>query len=123
MKPNIWPVLFSAALLAACSSSGSGSSGASAPAGAANASTNTLTAVKVDAATLDAAAPYWADAPKLEVATKAADKDKPDGPKLSVQAVYDGSNLVVRAEWPDATESVARNVWTYDGKAFKRGGE
>lgn len=34
------------------------------------ASTSTLTAVKVDATTLDAAAAYWATAPVLEVATK-----------------------------------------------------
>lgn len=119
MKPNYWPVLIGTALLTACGAAG----GASAPAAAPAASTSTLTAVKVDAATLDAAAAYWANAPKLEVATKAAEKDKPDGPKIMMQAVYDGSNLVVRAEWPDTTESLARNVWTYDGKAFKRGGE
>lgn len=40
---------------------------------------NTLTAVKVDATSLDANAAYWADAPVLSVETKAAVEGNPDG--------------------------------------------
>ncbi|MEI7770341.1 MAG: ethylbenzene dehydrogenase-related protein [Chloroflexales bacterium] len=84
---------------------------------------NTLTAVKVDATTLDAAAPYWAQAPKLDVATVGAAPGKPDGPTVSIQAAYDGQYIVIRSEWADATNSLKDDTWTWDGKAFTQEGE
>lgn len=105
-------VAIGATLLAGCNN-------AAAPA----TSTKTLTAVKVDAASLDGAAAYWANAPKLEVSTKVPDKKAAEGAKVTLQAVYDGKNIVVRAEWADTTESILRNTWTYSGTGFTRGGD
>ncbi len=93
--------------------------GGSAPAG----KPNTLTAVKVDATSVDAAAPYWAQSPKLEVTTSGAAPDKPAGPKVTIQAAYDGQYIVIRSEWADATNSLQDDTWTWDGKAFTQGGE
>ncbi|MEI7646093.1 MAG: ethylbenzene dehydrogenase-related protein [Chloroflexales bacterium] len=84
---------------------------------------NTLTAVKVDATTLDAAAPYWAQAPKLDVSTITALPGKPGGPAVSIQAAYDDKYLVIRSEWPDATNTLTRNTWTWDGTKFTRAGQ
>lgn len=81
---------------------------------------NTLTAVKVDATSLDANAAYWADAPVLSVETKAAVEGNPDGPTVKVQAVYDGQYLVIRSEWADPTESVMKASWTWNGTAFTK---
>lgn len=111
-------------LLAACGGqpgaapANSGGSG-SAPA----APSNTITAVKVDAVAADAAAAYWADAPAVMVHTKATEKDKPDGPDVTIQAVYDDQNVAVRLEWADPTETILANPWTWDGSAWKRGGD
>jgi Ethylbenzene dehydrogenase len=117
MKLSRWPVFFvTAAMLAGCGAAGSsGGAGTSAP--------NTMTAIKVDATSLDASAAFWANAPKTDVVTKAAKKGAADGPKVTLQAAYDGQNIVVRAEWADSTDSWQRNVWKYDGTAWKRGGE
>ncbi len=84
---------------------------------------NTLTAVKVDATTLDAAAPYWAQAPKLDLATITALPGKPGGPTVTIQAVYDGQYITIRSEWPDATNTLTRNTWTWDGTKFTRDGQ
>jgi hypothetical protein len=84
---------------------------------------NTLTAVKVDATTLDAAAPYWAQAPKLDVNTVTALPGKPAGPTVSIQAAYDGQYIVIRSEWADATNTLTRNTWTWDGAKFTRAGQ
>ncbi|MFN8486051.1 MAG: ethylbenzene dehydrogenase-related protein [Caldilineaceae bacterium] len=120
-----WIVLFVAVLvIVACSAApaaapaagGGGVSGGGATAGKAN----TLTAVKVDAASTDAAAAFWANAPILKVATKAVEKGKADGPEVSVQAVYDSKNFVMRLEWADSTNSIINKPWTWDGSAFTR---
>lgn len=103
---------------AACAAPGAAPAGGSAPAPAA--ASNTLTAVKVDAASLDGAAGYWADAPALAVHTKAAEKGKADGPDVNLQAVYDGKNIAVRLEWADTTNSVVNKPWTWDGSTFTR---
>ena len=121
---TVTAILTIAALLAAC---GGGAAPAAAPAAgepaASAASTSTLTAVKVDATTLDAAAAYWATAPVLEVATKAAKEGNPDGPVVKMQAAYDGDYLVIRSEWADATESLGKAAWTWDGAAFTKSGD
>jgi hypothetical protein len=98
-------------LLAAC---GVGSTGA--------AGSNTLAAVKVDQVTLDSAAAFWANAPKLEVTTKPVEEDKPDGPVVALQAAYDANNLVIRAEWADSSESILKGAWLWDGSTFTRQG-
>ncbi len=117
MNVRVWSVVpivaTSVALLAACAAPG----GANPSAGGA---ATTLTVVKVDTTSMDSAAAVWANAPKIELATKAAEKDKPDGPKVTLQAVHDGKNIVFRAEWPDATQNDVRRSWLYDGKVFKR---
>lgn len=95
-------------LLAACAGGGGA------------ASKTTLTAVKVSATSLDANADYWAKAPALEVATKAAKQGNPDGPAVKLQAVYDGQYVAIRAEWADPTASFNKNAWQWDGKAFKK---
>ncbi len=88
--------------------------------GAATATKTTkLTAIKVDEATLDSAADFWANAPKLEVATKAVREGEPDGPVVTLQAAYDAENLLIRAEWADPTESIVKAAWQWDGSAFK----
>jgi len=81
---------------------------------------NTLTVVKVDDAALNASADFWTNAPKLEVSSKAAKEGNPDGPVVALQAVHDGNNIVFRAEWADATESVLKNSWTWDGSSFSK---
>ena len=105
--------------IAACTSSGSSTSGGAAPAS----NPNTLTAVKVDATSLDGGAAYWAQSPKLDVSTSGAAPDKPAGPVVTLQAAYDGQYLVIRSEWPDTTNSLQQDAWTWDGKAFSQGGE
>jgi|GEM_PF-564890 len=92
---------------------------AAAPAG----QPNTLTAVKVDATVLDAAAAYWADAPVLDVQTKAAKEGNPDGPIVKLQAAYDGESIVIRSEWADPNESLSKAAWTWDGSAFAKTGD
>ena len=84
---------------------------------------NTLTAVKVDAASLDAAAGYWANAPVTAVETKASKEGEPDGPPVNLQAVYDNQNIAVRLEWADTTESNMNKAWTWDGENFARSKE
>lgn len=115
MKPNRLPFLFVAGsmILAACASAG----------GAVTSPPNTLTAVKVDAVSTDASASFWTNAPRTTVATKAASKGAADGSTVTMQAVYDGTSIAVRAEWDDKTDTWQRNVWKYDGSAWKRGGE
>lgn len=84
---------------------------------------STLTAVKVEATSLDAAADYWAGAPVLAVDTKAAVEGNPDGPTVKMQAVYDGEFFVIRTEWADPTASIAKNAWTWDGSAYAKSGD
>lgn len=118
MKKNHVLIVVMAAILSVFLAACGGSSSA-----APQAKANTLTAVKTDSATLDANAGYWANAPKLEVATKAAKEGNPDGPAVILQAAYDANSIVVRAEWADATESVLKNAWTWDGSAFTKSGD
>jgi hypothetical protein len=108
-------------LLAACGASSGGatstsSSNSSAPA----AKSNTLTAVKTDSVALDAAAGFWANAPKLEVATKAAKKGAADGPAVILQAAYDAKSIAIRLEWADTTNSNLNKAWIWDGSTFTR---
>jgi Ethylbenzene dehydrogenase len=105
--------------IAACTSPASSTQGGAPPAS----TPNTLTAVKVDATSLDGSAAYWAQSPKLEVATVGAAPDKPAGPAVTLQAAYDGQYLVIRSEWPDTTNSLHRNTWTWDGKALSQDGQ
>jgi hypothetical protein len=121
--------LLMTALLAACGGASAPPSGqpqasgdqpqAAAPAG----KPNTLTAVKVDATSLDATADYWGSAPALEVATKAAKEGNPDGAVVTLQAAYDDQYLVIRAEWADPTASLGKNAWTWDGSTFTKSGD
>ncbi len=106
-------------LLAACGGGSAEPAADNAPAS----QPGTLTAVKVDATSLDANAPYWANAPVLSVDTKAAVDGNPDGSTVKLQAVYDGQYLVIRSEWADPTESVLKNAWTWDGTAFTKSGD
>ncbi len=119
-------LLFVLTLIAACG----GKDEATAPAAgeqaqpaAPSSAPNTLTAVKVDATSLDASADYWANAPVLAVDTKAALEGEPDGPTVKMQAAYDGEFLVIRSEWADATASNAKNAWTWDGSVFTKSGD
>ena len=66
-----------AAPAAAPAADAGGTAAAAAPASAPAGKPNTLTAVKVDAASLDAAAGYWAKAPVTAVATKATKEGNP----------------------------------------------
>ena len=97
-----------------------GTAAAAAPASAPAGKPNTLTAVKVDAASLDAAAGYWANAPVTAVPTKATKDGEPDGPAVNLQAVYDNQNLAVRLEWADSTQSDMNKAWVWDGEKFTR---
>jgi hypothetical protein len=91
--------------------------------GSALAQDNVLTATRVNATALDADAAIWNDAPVLEVATVAAVEGESDGPMVRLQAVYDGNTIAFRAEWADATESIYKNAWTYDGTTFSKSGD
>jgi ubiquinol-cytochrome c reductase cytochrome b subunit len=89
----------------------------------------TLSAIEVGEATLDGYAEYWAEAPRLEVSTLGAKaalsgSDQNTGPVVTLQAVYDANNIIVRAEWPDESENLLKNGWIWDGSRFiKRGNE
>lgn len=118
-------LIFSLLFLAACSNgeaTQSGSGAASSGEAPAASKPNTLTAVSVDEVGLDASAGFWGKAPKLTVSTEAAREGEPNGPDVSLQAAYDKNSLVIRAEWSDATESVLKSAWTYDGSAFSKSG-
>lgn len=113
-------------LLAACGGNAGSAGGGSASGGGASApqaQPNTLTAVKTDSVTLDAAASFWANAPKVDVATKAAKGGNEDGPKVTLQAAYDGKNVALRLEWPDSTNSAFNRAWIWDGQVFTRSAE
>lgn len=115
-------ILFS---LVACNSSPSSEPAAAAATNgnAAAESAMELTAVHVDAVSLDANAGFWSSAPKLVVPTKGTTDDAPDGSDVTVQAAYDNNNIVFRAEWSDPTMSLLKNAWTWDGSAFTKGGD
>ena len=81
---------------------------------------NTLKVVQVSATALDASAEFWSEAPTLELPMVAALEGNPDGPNVTLQAVHDGESLTIRAEWADATESVLKNSWTWDGSEFSK---
>ena len=114
------------ALLVACSGSAPAASqpapaadAGAAPAAAPASAPNTLTAIKVDATSLDLNADYWSKAPVLSLDTKAAKEGNPDGPTVMLQAVYDGDTIAIRGEWADPTESM-KNAWQWDGTAFSK---
>jgi hypothetical protein len=81
---------------------------------------NTLTAIEVDDAALDVGAAYWADAPILEQGTKAVLEGESDGPVVMLQAAYDSEYITIRAEWADASETLLRRAWLWDGSGFSR---
>ncbi len=83
---------------------------------------NTLTAIPIDEAELDAAATFWSSAPRLTVSTVGQSEEEEKGPDLTLQAVYDDQYIVIRAEWADATESLMKNAWTWDGTQFVKSG-
>jgi hypothetical protein len=87
------------------------------------ATSNTLTAIKVDAVAADGAAAFWADAPALTVATKGSVEGAAAGPEVKVQAVYDAQNVAMRFEWADASASVMKNGWQWDGDQFTKSGD
>lgn len=82
-----------------------------------------LTAVKVGSTTLDAAAADWSKAPILELQTKGVLEGDPDGPLVMLQAIYDKESIAFRAEWADATESIFKSAWTFDGSGFSKSGD
>jgi ubiquinol-cytochrome c reductase cytochrome b subunit len=89
---------------------------------------NTLTAIKVDEASLDAAAEYWVDAPRLEVGTQGAKAaltgtGQKTGPVVTMQAAYDARNIVIRAQWPDSTETLLKAAWYWNGSRSVKKGE
>ena len=83
---------------------------------------NTLTAVNVSQVSMNPDASIWADAPALTVPTVGSTDDRDDGPDITVQAVYDGDSIAIRAEWADSTESIYKNAWTWDGSSFTKSG-
>ena len=50
-------------------------------------------------------------------------KGKPDGPSITVQAVYDDKSIAMRFEWADANESIVKNLWAWDGTKFTKSGD
>lgn len=84
---------------------------------------NVLSVNRVNTTSLDASASIWNDAPVLEIATAAAVPGEPAGPVVKLQAVQDGDTIAFRAEWADATESIFKNAWTYDGTTFTKSGD
>lgn len=85
-----------------------------------------LIAIRVSEATLDEAASFWVEAPRLELPTRGVGKTEEErrpGPSIALQAAYDADYIVVRAEWADPTESIGKNAWTWDGNAFTRSGD
>lgn len=84
---------------------------------------NVLTAIEVDDAALDVAAAFWADAPKLEQATKTVLEGEPDGPVVTLQAAYDSEYITIRLEWADSSETLLRRAWLWNGSAFTRSQE
>ncbi|MBK8902547.1 MAG: hypothetical protein IPM53_15270 [Anaerolineaceae bacterium] len=87
------------------------------------AANSTLTAVRVETVSLDADADFWSSAPKLLVPTLGTTDEHPDGSAVTVKAAYDGTNLIIRAEWEDPTMSLLKNAWTWDGTAFTKSGD
>lgn len=111
------------AFMSACTVPSSGSGNEQTPSKPESGKANTVTAIKVDAVSSDGAAAQWANAPTLTLTTKAAIEGGADGPAVSVQAVYDDQNLAMRFEWADATESLLKNGWRWDGTTFTKSGD
>ncbi|RIK39992.1 MAG: hypothetical protein DCC55_16395 [Chloroflexi bacterium] len=84
---------------------------------------NTVTAIKVDSVSLDAEADFWAGAPILTVPTVGQSEDEPDGPEITIQAVYDDQHIAMRFEWADEEASLLKNAWTWDGEKFTKSGD
>jgi len=115
MKKYLFMIILCILLIAACSPA---DGGADSP--AAESEPNTLTAIEVSEAALDASADFWSNAPKLDVPMLAAYEENPDGPTVTIQAVHDADHLTIRAEWADATESIWKNAWNWDGSEFSK---
>jgi hypothetical protein len=45
------------------------------------------------------------------------------GAGVTLKAMADGGYLYVSAQWADATESIAKGVWTFDGSAWAKSGD
>jgi hypothetical protein len=127
-------IIFTSLILAACGGGAveadtSGESASEAGEGAAveekapEAKEDTLTAIRVSDGALDKDASFWNDAPILEVPTvNAEDPEALGGPTVMIQAAYDATYFYFRAEWSDATDSVLKNAWTWDGESFEKSG-
>ena len=113
------PVLLAACATAPPTASPAGSMGAQ-PAAA---KPNTVTAIKVNAVSLDVSADYWQRAPVLTVSTESPLEGKPAGPDVNIQAVYDSQQIAMRFEWADEDESISKNAWTWDGEKFTKSGD
>lgn len=85
---------------------------------------DTLVAARVQQVPLDGADSLWERSPELRLVTSSVKSvDAPPGPAMSLKALYDGSQVAIRVEWEDPTASIHKNAWTWDGKAFSKGGE
>lgn len=82
----------------------------------------TLVAIKGIPQSLEGSSAVWSKAPALLVKTGVIDGTKAAGPvEVKVQAVYSGTDVWFRLEWPDAGESVDRS-WIFDGTSWKKTG-
>ncbi len=55
----------------------------------------------------------WRNAPKLKVQAK-------NGPEINLRSIYTSDSLYMLVSWEDATESVNKNMWVYDGTKWDR---
>ena len=73
---------------------------------------------------MDHGAKVWQKSPKVEVVTTSAKSENAaEGPIISLQAVYDATQVALRVEWADPTESNLKNAWTWDGSTFSKGSD
>jgi hypothetical protein len=77
-----------------------------------------VTAVSAKQAPAGLDDPLWRSAPAVEV--PAAGAGKFEGKKLAVQvkAAYTPDSVHLLFTWPDATQSVTKGTWEFDGKAW-----
>lgn len=85
-------------------------------------SPNTLVAKKAAPASLAADDAAWEKASATTIKTSVIEGSKAAGDvEVSAKAIYSGDDIWFRFEWSDASESAGR-VWTWDGSAWKSGG-
>ncbi len=81
-----------------------------------------LLAQKVDMATLDEKADFWAQTTELIVPTEAAHEHLPNGSHVRLRAAYDDENIVIRSQWYDSTKSILKEAWHWEGSGFSKHG-